>query len=70
MKVHEMIEWLKTQDQDATVEVVLTTTERGHWDSYTHVSEVDFDPARGSLHCKEHWSYCKYSNTLTLGQTE
>lgn len=42
MKVSEMIEWLKTQDQDATVEVLKGERARA-WegDSYR---VVDFDP--------------------------
>jgi len=42
MKVFEMIEWLKTQDQEATVEVLAGEVGRG-WnpDSYRR---VDFDP--------------------------
>ena len=46
MKVSEMIEWLKTQDQDATVEVLYGQSSTG-WggDSY---SRVNFDPQEHS----------------------
>lgn len=39
MKVSEMIEWLKTQDQDLIVEVLCTTKEY----EYVYVDEIEFD---------------------------
>ena len=46
MKVHEFIEWLKTQDQEATIEVVEHTTGRGWYDQGGNALVVEFDPAR------------------------
>lgn len=46
MNVAELIEWLKTQDQGATVEVIYHTSGRGYYDQGGNVSIVDFDPAK------------------------
>lgn len=43
MKVSEFIEWLKTQDQEATVEVVITKYGRGY-DGGVEVRVADFTP--------------------------
>lgn len=43
MIVSEFIEWLKTQDQDAIVQVVCTRDRERGYESYTEVSIVDFE---------------------------
>lgn len=42
MTVSELIEWLKTQDQDAIVQVVQHTTGKGYYDQGGNASVVDF----------------------------
>lgn len=43
MKVSEFIEFLKTQDQEAIVRVIATSTSRSCGEPYTDVSEEDFN---------------------------
>ena len=43
MTVAEMIEWLKTQDQEAIVQVVRHESGRGYYDQGGNTSIVDFD---------------------------
>ena len=64
MKVSEMIEWLKTQDQEAVVQVVVDDR------------ELDFDPnlakfSTGTSMGGKHWFYFEYAGkkTLTLGES-
>lgn len=44
MTVAEFIEWLKTQDQEATVQVVRHTSGSGYYDQGGNATLVDFDP--------------------------
>ena len=44
MTVAELIVWLGTQDQDATVQVVQHTSGRGYGDQGGNAAVVDFDP--------------------------
>lgn len=46
MTVRELIEWLKTQDQDATVEVIVKRESRGWYDC--DVAAVAFNPELSS----------------------
>lgn len=48
MKVSELIEWLKTQDQDATVEVLQLEHSTGYGGD--SVSVVAFDPEKHSTY--------------------
>lgn len=76
MTVREMIEWLKTQDQDAEVEVL--KKESGHgWDQSDYVTTVTFDATNRDL-----WGYADFRDLkdvdspyygkryLTLGDNE
>lgn len=72
MKVSELIEWLKTQDQDATVEVVVRNPATG-WGGDS-VSVVEFTPdlsnyvdLRGNPFVKDD-SPIKDCRTLLLGE--
>lgn len=60
MLVPEFIEWLKTQDQTATVHVLQHTTGHGYYDQGGWTSEVDFDPLSGKVH-----TYIGYDNSRT-----
>jgi hypothetical protein len=42
VKVHELIEWLKTQNQEADVQVVTHTKGRGYEDQGGWANETDF----------------------------
>ena len=45
MKVREMIEWLKTvEDQDADVLIVSHTSGTGYYDPGGNAEEAEFDP--------------------------
>ena len=46
MIVSELIEWLKTQDQGATVEIVEHTSGRGYYDQGGNAMVEPFDPDR------------------------
>ena len=46
MTVAEMITWLKTQDQEASVFVVEHTSGTGYYDQGGNAREVVFDPAK------------------------
>jgi hypothetical protein len=46
MKVSEFIEWLKTQDQDAIVEIVVHKTGKGYYDQGGTAGTSDFDPTK------------------------
>jgi len=72
MTVAEMIEWLKTQDQGATVSVIVVEEGLGYKDLYPR--EVEFDPSlsmyidlRGNPHVKPDAPYYN-SRTLLLGE--
>ncbi len=45
MIVSEFIEWLKTQDPDAAVKVVIVTDRSGDYETIIDVKTEDFDPA-------------------------
>lgn len=73
MKVSEFIEWLETQDQEATVEVVVRVPATG-WGGDS-VSVVEFTPElsyyvdlRGNPFMKDN-SPIKDSRTLLLGES-
>ena len=73
MKVSEFIEWLKTQDPDATVEVVVRVSATG-WGGDS-VSVVEFTPElcdyvdlRGNPFVEDD-SPIKNSRTLLLGES-
>lgn len=62
MKVSELILWLQTQDQEATVQVMVHEAHRycdDFWDSYEF---IEFDPYMSG--CVE---YDKKKKLLTLG---
>lgn len=44
MIVSEFIEWLKTQDQGATVEILYHTSGTGYYDQGGNVTTEEFDP--------------------------
>lgn len=46
MKVKEMIDWLKTQPQEAIVQVLTTEETGGDYYSYTYKTYKDFDPSQ------------------------
>lgn len=45
MTVNELIEWLKTQDQDRVVEVIKHESGRGYYDQGGIANVVIFDPS-------------------------
>lgn len=71
MKVSEFIEYLKTLDQDAKVNVLVTSTLYG-WEGGVSVSEEAFDPskhvdeldARGDAYSKQPLIYGKHEYTF------
>jgi hypothetical protein len=46
MKVRDFIEWLKTQEQDATVEVISHKNGRGYYEQGGTAYNVEFDPEK------------------------
>lgn len=46
MTVSDFIEWLKTQDQEALVEVVLHTSGTGYYDQGGTAKVVEFSPEK------------------------
>lgn len=77
MIVSDLIEWLKTQDQGATVQVVRHTSGYGYYDQGGNVQEVDFDPLkhveyvdlRGNSRIGPDKPYYQ-ARTLLLGETD
>lgn len=72
MKVSEFIEWLKTQDQDATVEVVVREQSTGWGGDFVKVVEftpdlADYTDLRGNPFVEDD-SSLKDSRTLQLGE--
>ena len=76
MKVREMIEWLKTvEDQDADVLIVSHTRGTGYYDQGGNAEEAEFDPVlhseyvdmRGNPHVPNGASY-ENKRTLLLGE--
>ena len=76
MKVREMIEWLKTvEDQDADVLIVSHTSGTGYYDQGGNAVEAEFDPMlhteyvdrRGNPHVPKGASY-ENKRTLLLGE--
>jgi hypothetical protein len=73
MKVSEFIEWLKTQDQDATVEVVVHESGTGYydqggwcyWRQFSGELKYEELPYYG-----EHFEYDSQHKTLYLGRKE
>jgi hypothetical protein len=43
MKVHEMIEWLKKQDQNAEVKVLKSFHDKVMWDEFEGIREKDYN---------------------------
>lgn len=48
MIVSEFIEWLKTQDQDAIVEILIHSSGTGYYDQGGNVTVEKFDPHNGN----------------------
>ena len=73
MTVAEMIEWLKTQDQEATVRVLVMERGRGYASDYA--DERDFDPSLSwpcNLRGNPNWDTDKRGpapNRFLLGET-
>lgn len=63
MNVAELIEWLKTQDQRAIVEVIRHTSGTGYYDQGGNVSVVEFSPEMS-----EHYTDCHGKSTLLIGE--
>lgn len=61
MLVSEFIEWLKTQDQTATVECLQHTTGSGYYDQGGWTNVVDFDPLSGKVS-----TYVEYDGTRAV----
>ena len=76
MKVSEFIKWLETQDQDATVEILVHDSKGSYYEQGGTVSEQAFDPNdinhfdytdfRGNQFVKETDSYYN-ARTLLIG---
>lgn len=60
MIVSEFIEWLKTQDQGAVVEVLIHSSGSGYYDQGGNVSVEEFDPLKLSYSCPVHYEYTDY----------
>jgi hypothetical protein len=71
MKVHELIEWLKTQPQEAVVEVVKHESGRSHYDQGGNARTETFslESKTPLFEVTEAWSYkgTEYPATLLLG---
>lgn len=58
MKVSEFIEWLKTQDQEATVDVLVIEPSRNwsgeshHWEPFTPDDHSDYLDMRNNMFAK------------------
>jgi len=61
MTVAEMIEWLKTQDQNAIVQVVFHEMGSGYYNQGGTAQTVAFDPT-------QHAEYSDYSHLTRDGQ--
>lgn len=55
MLVPEFIEWLKTQDQTASIKVLQHTSGSGYYDQGGWTQEVDFDPLSGKVSTYTHY---------------
>lgn len=66
MRVRDFIEWLKTQDQDAIVEV-LVQDEPPPYAPWGCCVETPFDPAEHADYDDKSWSKEPRDRTLTLG---
>lgn len=55
MRVAEFIEWLKTQDQGAIVEVIYHTRGTGYYDQGGNATAESFDPENSG-----HWYYTDF----------
>lgn len=60
MKVSEFIGWLKTQDQDAIVQVVIHTSGRSYDDQGGNATVEDFDPTLEKWSCPEMYEYTDF----------
>lgn len=63
MKVKDFIEWLKTQDQEAIVEIVYHEHGTGYCDQGGNATTQEFDPTKGyypSQGVAEHWDYTDF----------
>lgn len=60
MIVREFIEWLKTQDQEAIVEVLVHTDGTGYYDQGGNCSAEDFNPSDKEYGCARHFEYTDF----------
>jgi hypothetical protein len=60
MVVSEFIEWLKTQDQDAIVEVLVHSSGTGYYDQGGNVTTEEFDPSEGYYGCSKYHEYTDF----------
>jgi len=60
MIVSEFIEWLKTKDQDAVVEVLYHTSGTGYYDQGGNISTEEFDPSKQFHGCPAHHEYTDF----------
>lgn len=60
MIVSEFIDWLKTQDQGAVVEILYHTSGTGYYDQGGTVSVKEFDPPEEGYSCPMHFEYTDY----------
>ena len=61
MIVVEFIEWLKTQDQGAIVEVLHHTSGTGYYDHGGNVTTEEFDPSVEYYGCSTNYEYNDYT---------
>lgn len=60
MIVSELIEWLKTQDQEAIVEVLHHSSGTGYYDQGGNVTTEEFDPSEEYYGCSKHHEYTDF----------
>ena len=60
MIVAEFIEWLKTQDQGAIVEVLVHSSGTGYYDQGGNVTTEEFDPSQTYYDCSKYHEYTDF----------
>ena len=65
MTVAQFIEWLKTQDQSARVDVLVHSDGRSYYDQGGNVRIEHFDADKAE--CFEYYKYTDGQATLTIG---
>ena len=70
MTVYEFTEWLKTQDQDAIVQIVYHERGTGYYDQGGTASVIEFRPDVNQYGVADHWNYTDYRNNRFVKETD